>query len=72
MKSRASMKVHIQGAGKIGSAFARGLKAAGWVVSLRAARNGIPARVNADAILLALRDTQLAAEAEHWVDIVGA
>lgn len=54
------MKVFILGAGKVGRALAAALKKAGVRVSLRPARKGVPTtRIEADVIVLALRDRQL-------------
>ena len=63
-------RVHVQGAGKMGRTLARALRAAGWNVSLRASRRGRPRHVDADIVLLAVRDGQLPAEAEAWQRIV--
>ena len=54
------MKVFILGAGKVGRALAAALKAKKVKVTLRAAREGVPTtRIEADIIVLALRDRQL-------------
>ena len=70
MKVSTPLRVHIQGAGKIGRTFARGLRSAGFVVSLRASRRGVPERIDADVVLLSVRDSQLSAEASAWVRVV--
>ncbi len=72
MTARAAPRVHVQGAGKMGRALARALRAAGWDVSLRASRRGRPRHLDADVVLLAVRDGQLPAEAEAWQRIVPA
>jgi predicted short-subunit dehydrogenase-like oxidoreductase (DUF2520 family) len=58
------VNVFIFGAGKVGRALARGLaglEEAGVRVTLRPARKGVPtARIEADVVILALRDKQLA------------
>lgn len=54
------MKVLIFGAGKVGRALAKGLRASGDLVTLRPARKGVPtSRIDADVIVLAVRDRQL-------------
>ena len=55
------MKVFILGAGKVGTALARGLRAHGDTVTLRAARKGLPKqRIDADIVVLSVREKQLA------------
>ncbi|MET0592439.1 MAG: Rossmann-like and DUF2520 domain-containing protein [Polyangiaceae bacterium] len=50
----------ILGAGKVGTAFARALRADGAAVTLRAARKGLPrAVIDADLLVLAVRDGML-------------
>ena len=51
--------VHVQGAGKVGRALATLLTARGAKVTLRAARLGLPTRIVADVIVLAVRDKDL-------------
>lgn len=54
------MKVFVLGAGKVGRALAAGLRRKGVRVTLRPARKGVPTtRIEADVIVLALRDRQL-------------
>lgn len=54
------MKVFILGAGKVGRAFAHALARTGDDVTLRAARKGVPTtKIDADIVVLALRDKQL-------------
>lgn len=54
------MKVFILGAGKVGRALAAAMKRKGVRVTLRPARKGVPTtRIDADVIVLALRDRQL-------------
>ncbi len=56
------MKVFILGAGKVGRALAAALRKKGETVTLRPARQGVPARpIDARLIILALRDRQLGA-----------
>jgi predicted short-subunit dehydrogenase-like oxidoreductase (DUF2520 family) len=54
------MRIHILGAGKVGRALARAIRKAGWPVTLRAARDGVPRRrIEADLLILAVRDKDL-------------
>ena len=54
------MKVFILGAGKVGRALARGLRAHGDTVTLRPARKGIPkGSIDTDILVLAVREKQL-------------
>lgn len=54
------MKVFILGAGKVGRAIARALKARGDSVTLRPARKGVPAtRIDAEIVILSVRERQL-------------
>ncbi len=54
------MKVFILGAGKVGRALAAALRKTGVRVALRPSRKGVPTtRIDADIIVLALRDRQL-------------
>jgi predicted short-subunit dehydrogenase-like oxidoreductase (DUF2520 family) len=54
------MKVFILGAGKVGRALAAALRKKGVSVALRPSRKGVPTtRIDADLIILALRDRQL-------------
>ncbi len=54
------LSVHIQGAGKVGRGLAAALRRAGARVSVRPARDGLPARIAAEVIVLAVRDRDLA------------
>ena len=51
--------IFVFGAGKVGRALAKGRKKARLAVTLRPARRGWPARVDADVIVLAVRDRDL-------------
>jgi predicted short-subunit dehydrogenase-like oxidoreductase (DUF2520 family) len=54
------MRVFILGAGKVGRALAAALRKRGTAVTLRPARKGVPtSRIDADVVVLALRDKQL-------------
>ena len=58
-------RVFVFGAGKVGRAIAAALKKKGDRVILRPARKGIPrARIDADVVILAVRDRELAPLAE--------
>lgn len=57
--------VFIYGSGKVGSGLARALRAAGVPVTLRAARKGLPRRrIDADLVIVAVRDRDVAPCAE--------
>ena len=59
------MRVFVFGAGKVGRALVKALRAAGAEAMLRAARTGLPrARIDADVVVLAVRDRDLAPTAE--------
>ena len=63
------MNVFIFGAGKVGRALARAIRAAGGVATLHPARNGLPAsKVEADLLVLAVRDRDLAPLAQKLAD----
>lgn len=66
-RRRAStLRVFIFGAGKVGSALASALRRAKWPVTLRAARKGLPrSPIDADIVVLALRDRDLVATVDH-------
>ncbi len=57
--------VFVFGAGKVGTALARALRAAGCAVTLRPQRRGLPARpIDADVVIVAVRDRDVAPTAE--------
>jgi predicted short-subunit dehydrogenase-like oxidoreductase (DUF2520 family) len=61
----AELRVHIQGAGKVGRALARALRAKGAHVTLRAAREGLPKRaLDVDLVIVAVRDGDVPKVAE--------
>jgi predicted short-subunit dehydrogenase-like oxidoreductase (DUF2520 family) len=61
-------RVYIHGAGKVGRGLGRALRAAGCAVTLRPQRDGLPARrLDADVIIVALRDRDIAPCAEELV-----
>jgi predicted short-subunit dehydrogenase-like oxidoreductase (DUF2520 family) len=54
------LRVFVLGAGKVGTALARALRAKGAAVTLRAARRGLPKKtIDADLVVLAVRDGKL-------------
>jgi predicted short-subunit dehydrogenase-like oxidoreductase (DUF2520 family) len=53
------MKVFVLGAGKLGRALSHALRRAGVHVALRPARAGIPKRIDADVIVIAVRDRSM-------------
>src|SRR5262249_53246447 len=57
---RRCMKVYVYGAGKLGSSLARALRRTRPSVALRAARRGLPRSIDADLVVLAVRDRDLA------------
>jgi predicted short-subunit dehydrogenase-like oxidoreductase (DUF2520 family) len=60
-----NMKVFILGAGKVGRALAKEIRAAKMKVVLRRARDGAPSRrIDADVIVIAVRDRQITPLAE--------
>jgi len=63
--------VYVFGAGKLGSSLARALRARGVEATLRRARDGVPARtVDADVVVLAVRDRDLRPVAERMARVV--
>ena len=64
------MRVFVHGAGKVGTSLSRALRATGATVALRAARKGLPRVIDADIVLLAVRDRDLSALAEKMVGVV--
>ncbi len=64
------MTVFILGAGKLGTALARALRKAGAKVTLRPARRGLPRAIDADVLVLAVRDRDLRPTAEALVGVV--
>lgn len=61
----ASSAIFIYGGGKVGRGLARAIRAAGLPVTLRPARSGLPRRrIEADLVILAVRDRDIAPCAE--------
>jgi predicted short-subunit dehydrogenase-like oxidoreductase (DUF2520 family) len=69
-RTRRGMTVFILGAGKVGTALARALRQAGVKVTLRPARRGLPRAIDADVLVLAVRDRELRPMAEALVGVV--
>jgi predicted short-subunit dehydrogenase-like oxidoreductase (DUF2520 family) len=67
---RDGLAVFVVGAGKVGRALTRALRAGGATVTLRPARRGLPRAIEADVVVLAVRDRDLAALAENMVGVV--
>jgi predicted short-subunit dehydrogenase-like oxidoreductase (DUF2520 family) len=63
-----SPRVFVFGGGKAGSALARALTACGVPTQLRPARKGLPRAIDADVVVLAVRDRDLAPLAEKMRD----
>lgn len=62
--------VYVLGSGKVGSALARGWRKAGFEVTLRSARKPLPRRIDADLVVLAVRDDALARLAQALVPVI--
>src|SRR4051812_31280745 len=63
------MKLFVFGAGKVGRGLARAAKKASMQVSLHSARNGLPKRrIDADLLILAVRDRDLTPLATQLAD----
>ena len=65
-----SLAVFVLGAGKVGTSLARALRAKGARVTLRPARKKLPRTIDADVVVLAVRDRDLAPLAEKMVGVV--
>ena len=59
-RSNPALRVFVFGAGKAGRALARAFRAQGVGADLRAARRGLPRVIDADVVILAVRDRDLA------------
>jgi predicted short-subunit dehydrogenase-like oxidoreductase (DUF2520 family) len=59
-RTDAAPRVFVLGAGKTGTALARALRARGAATQLRPARKGLPRAIDADVVVLAVRDRDLA------------
>jgi len=67
-KSDRRLAVFVFGAGKVGSALARSLRSRGIEATLRSARKGLPRVIDADMVVLAVRDRDLRPIAEKMRD----
>jgi predicted short-subunit dehydrogenase-like oxidoreductase (DUF2520 family) len=73
MRLRADRKpsrVFVIGAGKVGTALARELRSRGVRTTVRAARRPLPRSIDADVVVLAVRDRELPALAAKLVGVV--
>jgi predicted short-subunit dehydrogenase-like oxidoreductase (DUF2520 family) len=59
-RTSGGLRVFVFGAGKAGASLARALRARGVATKLRAARLGLPRAIDADVVILAVRDRDLA------------
>jgi len=64
-RREAGPRVFLYGAGKLGTALARALRTAGMRTTLRAARRGLPRSIDADVVILAVRDRDVHPLAER-------
>lgn len=64
------LSVFLLGAGKVGVALGRALRAAGATVTVRPARKVLPRAIDADIVVLAVRDRELAPLAARLVGVV--
>jgi predicted short-subunit dehydrogenase-like oxidoreductase (DUF2520 family) len=64
------LRVAVIGAGKVGTALARALRAQGASTALHAARDGLPRTIEADVVVLAVRDRDVRPLAERLVGVV--
>jgi predicted short-subunit dehydrogenase-like oxidoreductase (DUF2520 family) len=69
---RSAPRVAILGAGKVGSALSRELRSRGVTVTLRSARRRLPRAIDADVVVLAVRDRDLQPLAQRLVGIVSS
>ncbi len=67
---RNARRVFVVGAGKVGTALARELRSRGVRTTLRAARRPLPRAIDADVVVLAVRDRELPALAARLVGVV--
>jgi predicted short-subunit dehydrogenase-like oxidoreductase (DUF2520 family) len=68
---RQALRVFVLGAGKVGAALGRALRAAGVKVTVRPARKPLPRAIEADVVVLAVRDRDLTPLAQRLVGVVG-
>ena len=67
---RKRLRVFVVGAGKVGTALARELRSRGVPTTVRAARRPLPRSIDADVVVLAVRDRELPALATKLVGVV--
>lgn len=65
-----ALTVFVYGAGKVGASLTRALRAKGARVVLRPARKGLPRAIDADIVVFAVRDRDLASLAARMVGVV--
>jgi len=69
-RREAPLRVFIYGAGKLGTALARALKAASAKVVLRPARKGVPKVIDAEVVVVAVRDRDVTPTAQAMIGVV--
>jgi predicted short-subunit dehydrogenase-like oxidoreductase (DUF2520 family) len=69
-RPRKALSVFVLGAGKVGAGLARALRSRGVRTRLRSAREALPATIDADVVVLAVRDRDLRPLAERLVGVV--
>jgi predicted short-subunit dehydrogenase-like oxidoreductase (DUF2520 family) len=69
-RRREALRVFIFGAGKVGASLARALRVKGARVTLRPARKGLPRAIDADIVVVAVRDRDLGRLAAAMVGVV--
>lgn len=69
-RREAPLRVFVYGAGKLGTALARALRSAGARVVLRPARKGVPRRIDADVVVVAVRDRDVTPTAQAMIGVV--
>ena len=67
---RRELTVFVLGAGKVGRGLTRALREKGVKVALRAARRGLPRRIHASLVIVAVRDRDVPPLAERLVGVV--
>jgi predicted short-subunit dehydrogenase-like oxidoreductase (DUF2520 family) len=65
-----TLRAFVFGAGKLGTALARALRSRGAHAALRPARKGLPRSIDADVVVLAVRDRDVRSVAEKMVGVV--
>jgi predicted short-subunit dehydrogenase-like oxidoreductase (DUF2520 family) len=67
-RADSKLSVFVFGAGKLGTGLARALRARGVRTALRPARRGLPHTIDADIVVLAVRDADVRSRAEEMRD----